>query len=68
MTLYQFLRFFQSGKAIIIFDIAGVCICSVATKEDIPSDLYGYDLLNIDLGIINKFMSQRACQYITIQK
>lgn len=68
MTLYQFLRFFQSGKAIIIFDIAGVCICSVATKEDIPSDLYGYDLLNIDLGIINKVMGQRACQYITIQK
>ena len=32
MTLYQFLRIYQSGKAIVILDIAGVCICRVSTK------------------------------------
>jgi len=69
MKLYQFLRKFQSGVPICIFDIAGICICQVESKQDIPLDLYDYDILDISVGIVEYLMiDKRACQYITIEK
>ena len=68
MKLHQFLRFFQPGNPICIFDISGIEICQVTTKADIDRDLYEYDILEICLGIIGGTKSNKHCLYITIQK
>jgi len=68
MKLHQFLRHLQSANYVCIFDIDGISICQVKSKEDIPQDLYDYDILEIGSGIIETVMGKRSCFYITIQK
>lgn len=68
MELYQLLRQVRSGTAICIFDVAGVCICQVVSKEDISIDLYEYVVLDITTAISYVYNNKSSCLYINIQK
>lgn len=68
MKLHQFLRLLQAYNPVCLFDIAGVGICQVKTKEEIPIDLYDYDILDINIGLVENIVGKRSCLYITIQK
>lgn len=68
MKLHQLLRQLQSANPVCIFDIAGMIICQVKSKEAIPQELYDYDILEISLGLIENVVGKRSCLYITIQK
>lgn len=47
MKLHQLLRFIVPTAAICIFDIQGVEICTVRSKEFINTDLFDYDVFEI---------------------
>ena len=68
MEIHQLLRHIKAGTPICIFDIAGVCIRQVATKEDISVDLYEYNILDIGVGTAYIYNNKKSCIYITIQK
>jgi len=68
MELHQLLRHIHSRAPIYLFDIAGVCICQVVTKEDISIELYDYVVLDLTTEISYIQNNKRACLYITIQK
>lgn len=67
MQLHQLLRFCVFDIPILLFDINGIEICKVRSKTDIHVDLYEYDILEINIGIIDL----RTHEYgliITLQK
>ena len=68
MKLHQLLRFIQSANPVCIFDIAGINICQVKSKEEIPTDLYEYDILELAVGLNGTVLGKTSCFYITIQK
>lgn len=68
MELHQLLRHIRSGTAVCIFDIAGVCICQVPSKEDISIFLYEYVILEISAGTSYVDHNRVSCIYITIEK
>lgn len=68
MKLHQLLRFIQSANPICIFDITGINVCQVKSKEKIPTDLYEYDILELAVGITGTVLGKISCFYITIQK
>ena len=67
MELHQLLRHITYGTAICLFDIAGVCICQVRTKEEISFELYDYNVLELSAGV-SYISSHNSCLYITIEK
>lgn len=67
MQLHQLLRFITYGTPILLFDVQGVEICKVASKDDINIDLYEYLILDISVGIVD-FRRNLHGMYITIQK
>lgn len=67
MQLHQFLRFCVSGIPIILFDIAGIEICKVYTKEDIHVDLYEYPILELNVGFVDLYHHTYGLM-ITLQK
>ena len=68
MELHQLLRHVKIGTPICIFDIAGVCICQAATKENISIELYEYNILDIGISTAYIYNNKRSFIYITIQK
>ena len=65
MQLHQLLRFIKSGTPIVLFDIMGVEICNVRTKEDINIDLYEETIH--DIGIMfNKSDSDKKDRSLSI--
>lgn len=68
MELHQLLRHIRAGTPVCIFDIAGVCICQVPSKEDISIFLYEYVILEISAGTSYVDHNRVSCIYITIEK
>jgi hypothetical protein len=67
MQLHQLLRFVTLGTPILLFDIQGIEICKVSSKEYIHVDLYEYSILDIGTGFMD-FHNKRYGLIITIQK
>lgn len=67
MELHQLLRHIRSETAICLFDIEGICICQVGTKEDISIELYDYNVQDLSTGI-SYVSGHSSCLYITIEK
>lgn len=67
MQLHQFLRFLSFGTPIIIFDIQGIEICKVQSKDEIDLELYEYPVMEISVGAINLYKELHGL-FITIQK
>ena len=67
MQLHQFLRYIHTGTGILLFDIQGVEILRVRDKDQIPVDLYEYNVTDITLGCFDQ-PGQRYCLYIGLEK
>ena len=67
MQLHQLLRYIHNNVAIMIFDLSGIQIASVRTKQNISLDLYEYEVLEINQGYSNVAGCNHAI-YITIVK
>ena len=68
MQLYQFLRHFSSGFWVVLFDLSGKQLLQVRTKEDIHTDYYEYDILEISLGKVVVHNNLESALYITLVK
>lgn len=68
MQLYQFLRHFSSGFWIVLFDLNGNQLLQVRTKEDIHTDYYEYDVMEISLGKVVMHNMMESALYITLVK
>ena len=67
MQLHQLLRILNIGTPIVLFDIQGIEICRVPSKDFIHVDLYEYPILEISTGFID-LHKERYGLFITIQK
>ena len=65
MKLHQLLRLIHSGMNIIIYNLKGIPIVSVRDKESISTDLYDYDVIEINVGL-KDIKNKESAFFITI--
>ena len=67
MPLHQFLRIMNNNTPVVLFDISGSVIIKVSSKQDIPIDLYEYDVFQVSCGTFGGDTSKQAV-HIMLEK